>query len=82
MCFEEEDGVLKERQAGVQTEIPTLMSTFCQFARQFPIPASQIQNRFVTIQPVEHASDTWLDALAGCRKGIAESCVKVSIKLN
>jgi hypothetical protein len=53
-----------------------------QFARQFPVPASQVQYGFIPLQLLQYAADSWLEAMARRRKRVAETGVKIPINFN
>jgi hypothetical protein len=55
------------------------MTALRQLARQFPIPAAQVQNGLIAPQPRKHAPDARLDAMPGCRKGVGETGIKIPI---
>src|SRR6185436_11422152 len=70
------------RQAEIHAQIRTVMPALRQFASEFPIAASQIEDAFIPLQRFEHPPHTGLNAMARGREGVAKTRIKIPIKFN
>src|SRR5215207_1985681 len=73
---------LEQGRAKVHTQIRATMAALGQLAGEFPVPASQIQYRFIAFQHLEYTAHSWLDPMACGRERFAKTRVKITVDLD
>lgn len=73
---------MEEWRTEIYAKVRALITKLPQRACQLTVPASQVQNRLIPSQHLEHTPDSRLDAVSRRRKRLAETSVKLPINFN